>query len=239
VPKLAVFVLLIRIFYSSFSGYITKWRYYIVILAVLTIVVGSFGGLEQKRLKSLLAYSSISHMGYTLIAFSTGTFEGMQTLFCYLFLYMIVGLFIWSIFLVLQLKHKYIKKQNKDLADLNSLNKSNNILALFFSTVLLSIAGLPPMIGFLVKIGIFLVSIEASMYFVAIVSILCSVVSTFYYIRLIKIMYFESSITGKLYYPIKSNISILLVCLFYFLLFLFVNPTLVYLISHKIILLAW
>lgn len=238
-PKLAVFVLLIRIFYSSFSGYITKWRYYIVILAVLTIVVGSFGGLEQKRLKSLLAYSSISHMGYTLIAFSTGTFEGMQTLFCYLFLYMIVGLFIWSIFLVLQLKHKYIKKQNKDLADLNSLNKSNNILALFFSTILLSIAGLPPMIGFLVKIGIFLVSIEASMYFVAIVSILCSVVSTFYYIRLIKIMYFESSITGKLYYPIKSNISILLVCLFYFLLFLFVNPTLVYLISHKIILLAW
>lgn len=238
-PKLAVFVLLIRIFYSSFSGYITKWRYYIVILAVLTIVVGSFGGLEQKRLKSLLAYSSISHMGYTLIAFSTGTFEGMQTLFCYLFLYMIVGLFIWSIFLVLQLKHKYIKKQNKDLADLNSLNKSNNILALFFSTVLLSIAGLPPMIGFLVKIGIFLVSIEASMYFVAIVSILCSVVSTFYYIRLIKIMYFESSITGKLYYPIKSNISILLVCLFYFLLFLFVNPTLVYLISHKIILLTW
>lgn len=238
-PKLAVFVLLIRIFYSSFSGYITKWRYYIVTLAVLTIVVGSFGGLEQKRLKSLLAYSSISHMGYTLIAFSTGTFEGMQILFCYLFLYMIAGLFIWSIFLVLQLKHKYIKKQNKDLADLNSLNKSNNILALFFSTVLLSIAGLPPMIGFLVKIGIFLVSIEASMYFVAIVSILCSVVSTFYYIRLVKIMYFESSITGKLYYPIKSNISILLVCLFYFLLFLFVNPTLVYLISHKIILLTW
>ena len=239
VPKLAVFVLLIRIFYSSFSGYITKWRYYIVTLAVLTIVVGSFGGLEQKRLKSLLAYSSISHMGYTLIAFSTGTFEGMQTLFCYLFLYMIAGLFIWSIFLVLQLKHKYIKKQNKDLADLNSLNKSNNILALFFSTVLLSIAGLPPMIGFLVKIGIFLVSIEASMYFVAVVSILCSVVSTFYYIRLVKIMYFENSITGKLYYPIKSNISILLVCLFYFLLFLFVNPTLVYLISHKIILLTW
>jgi len=175
-------------------------------------------------------------MGYTLLAFSTGTFEGMQILFCYLFLYMIAGLCIWSIFVVLQLKYRYIKKQNKDLADLNSLNKSNNILALFFSTVLLSIAGLPPMVGFLVKIGIFLASIETSMYFVAIISILCSVISTFYYIRLIKIMYFESSITGKLYYPIKSNISILIVCLFYFLLFLFINPTLVYLTSHKIIL---
>ena len=199
--------------------------------------MGSFGGLEQKRLKSLLAYSSISHMGYTLIAFSTGTFEGMQMLFCYLFLYMIAGLCIWSIFLVLQLKYSYVKKQNKDLADLNLLNKSNSLLALFFSTVLFSVAGLPPMVGFLVKIGIFLVSVEATMYFVAIISILCSVISTFYYIRIIKIMYFESSITGKLYYPIKFNSSILIVILFYFLLFLFVNPTLIYLISHKIVLL--
>ena len=204
---------------------------------MLTVIVGSFGGLEQKKLKSLLAYSSISHMGYTLIAFSTGTFEGMQSMLCYLFLYMIAGLCIWSIFLLLQLKYKYSKKQNKDLTDLNLLSKSNNILALFFSTVLLSIAGLPPMVCFLVKIGIFLVSIEASMYFVAILSILCSVISTFYYIRIVKIMYFENSVAGKLYYPIQSNISILVVCLFYFLLFLFVNPTLIYLFSYKITLL--
>ena len=176
-------------------------------------------------------------MGYTLIAFSTGTFEGIQTVFCYLFLYMIAGLCTWSIFLVLQLKHRYCKKQNKDLADLNSLSKANNVLALFFSTVLLSIAGMPPMIGFLVKIGIFLAAIEASMYFVAIVSILFSVISTFYYIRIIKIMYFESSLTGRLYHPIQSNTSILLVCLFYFLFFLFLDPTLVYLISHKIVIL--
>lgn len=206
-------------------------------LAVLTVIVGSFGGLEQRKLKSLLAYSSISHMGYTLIAFSTGTFEGIQALFCYLFLYMIAGLCLWSIFLTLQLKHEYVKKQNKDLADLNSLNKSNNILALFFSAVLLSIAGLPPLVGFLVKIGIFLVSIESSMYFVAIISILCSVISTFYYIRIVKIMYFENAPSGKLYFPIQPNISILIVCLFYLLLFLFINPTLVYLISHKITLL--
>merc|ERR1712127_355849 len=115
IPKLAIFVLFIRIFYLSFFEYALKWRYYIVIIAVLTIIVGSFGGLEQKRLKSLLAYSSISHMGYSLIAFSTGTFEGMQILFCYLFLYMTAGLCIWSIFLALQLKYKHNKKQNKDL----------------------------------------------------------------------------------------------------------------------------
>jgi NADH-quinone oxidoreductase subunit N len=203
---------------------------------MLSIIVGAFAGLEQKKLKSLLAYSSISHMGYTLIAFSTGTFEGIQMLLCYLFLYMLAGLCVWSIFLLLRLKSKYTKKQNKDLADLNLLSKSNNILALFFSVVLLSIAGLPPMIGFLVKISIFLVSVEAFMYFVAIISILCSVVSTFYYIRIVKIMFFENYVAGKLYYPIKSHMSVVIVCIFYLLFFLFVNPTLVYLFSYKIVL---
>jgi NADH-quinone oxidoreductase subunit N len=203
---------------------------------MLSIIVGAFAGLEQKKLKSLLAYSSISHMGYTLIAFSTGTFEGIQMLLCYLFLYMLAGLCVWSIFLLLRLKSKYTKKQNKDLADLNLLSKSNNILALFFSVVLLSIAGLPPMIGFLVKISIFLVSVEAFMYFVAIISILCSVVSTFYYIRIVKIMFFENYVAGKLYYPIKSHMSVVIDCIFYLLFFLFVNPTLVYLFSYKIVL---
>lgn len=237
IPKLGIFILLIRIFYSSFFEYTIKWRYYIVVLAVLSIIVGSFAGLEQRKLKSLLAYSSISHMGYVLIAFSTGTFEGIQMLFCYLVLYMVAGLCIWSIFLILQLKYTYVKKQNKDLADLSLLHRSNNILALFFSVVLLSIAGLPPMIGFLVKIGIFLASIEASMYFVAIISILCSVISTFYYIRIVKLMYFENCMAGKLYYPIKTHVSIFIVGLFYFLLFLFINPTLIYLFSYKITLL--
>lgn len=237
VPKLAIFILMLRIFYSSFFEYIVTWQYYIVTLAVLTIIIGSFAGLEQKKLKSLLAYSSVGHMGYTLVAFSTGTFEGIQMLLCYLFLYMIAGLCLWSIFLSLRLKYKYIKKQNKDLADLILLSKSNNVLALFFSTVLLSIAGLPPMIGFLVKIGVFLVSIEAFMYFVAIISILCSVISTFYYIRIIKIMFFENFTAGKLYYPIKSHTSIIIVCVFYFLFFLFINPTLIYLFSYKIALL--
>ena len=92
IPKLAIFVLFVKIFYLSFFEYTNKWRYYLVILAIISIVVGSFGGLEQKKLKTLLAYSSTSHMGYTLLAFSAGTLEGMQVLFSYLFVYMIAGL---------------------------------------------------------------------------------------------------------------------------------------------------
>lgn len=94
------------------------------------------------------------------------------------------------------------------------------------------------MIGFLVKIGIFLASIEASMYFVALVSILCSVISTFYYIRIVKILFFEKVLVGKLYYPITTQRAAVVALLFYLLIFLFINPTLLYLFSHKISLIS-
>lgn len=238
IPKLGIFVLLIRIFYYSFYGFIDNWRYYVVIISILTVVVGSFVGLEQRKLKSLLAYSSISHMGYALISFTTGTFEGIQMLFCYLIIYMCSGLCIWSIFLLTRLKNNNVQKHNKDLTDFVLLSKSNKILAIFLATVLLSVAGFPPMIGFLVKIGIFLASIEASMYFVALVSILCSVISTFYYIRIVKILFFEKVLVGKLYYPITTQRAAVVALLFYLLIFLFINPTLLYLFSHKISLIS-
>jgi NADH-quinone oxidoreductase subunit N len=234
IPKLGIFVLLLRIFYYSFYSFIDNWRYYVVIISILSIIVGSFVGLEQRKLKSLLAYSSISHMGYSLIAFTTGTFEGIQMLLCYLIIYMCSGLCIWSIFLLTRLKISYVQKQNKDLTDFVLLSKSNKTLAIFLATVLLSVAGFPPMIGFLVKIGVFLASIESSMYFIALISILCSVISTFYYIRIVKILFFEKVLVGKLYYPIKTQRAVIVTLLFYLLLFLFINPTLLYLVSQKI-----
>ena len=233
VPKLAIFVLLLRIFYSSFYSFVDSWRYIIAISVVGSIIVGSFGGLEQRKLKSLLIYSSISHMGYSLIAFSSGTFENLQILFAYLIVYSFSSLCIWSIFILTRLKNNHLQKQNKDLTDIILLSKSNSMLAIFFAIVLFSIAGFPPMIGFLVKISVFLTAIESSMYFVALISILCSVIGTFYYIRLIKILYFEKALVGKLYYPIKTQSSVLISILFFLLLFLFVNPTLLYLFSYK------
>jgi|TARA_B110000261_G_scaffold157349_1_gene192280 NADH-quinone oxidoreductase subunit N len=233
VPKLAIFVLLLRIFYYSFFGLFESWRYFIVVSVVLSVIVGSFGGLEQRKLKSLLVYSSISHMGYALIAFSAGTFESIQMLFCYLIVYSFSGLCVWSIFLLTRIKNNYLQKQNKDLTDLVLLGKSNYMLAIFFTTVLFSVAGFPPMIGFLVKISVFLTAIESSMYFVALLSILCSVIGTFYYIRLIKILYFEKVLVGKLYYPINLQSSVLISILFFLFLFLFINPTILYLFSYK------
>jgi NADH:ubiquinone oxidoreductase subunit 2 (subunit N) len=237
VPKLSIFVLLLRICYYCFYGFIDYWRLTIVIIAILSVFVGSVAGVEQRKLKSLFAFSSISHMGYLLIAFSTGSIEGLQLLFSYLVIYMSSTLCIWSMFVLIRLKNKYIKKQNKDLTDFVLLHKSNRILALILTTALFSIAGLPPMIGFIVKISIFLTAIESSMYFIALFSILFSVISTFYYIRIVKVLYFEPTLVGKLYYPITNQKAIILGLLFYFFIFLFINPTLLYLFSYKIALL--
>lgn len=237
VPKLSIFILLLRICYYSFFTFIDSWRYLIVIIGVLSILVGSFVGLEQRKFKSLLAYSSIGHMGYLLICFSTGSIEGIQTLFSYLIVYMSSGLCVWSIFVITRLKNNYSKKQNKDLADLVLLNKSNKNLAIILTIALLSIAGLPPMIGFIVKFGVFFVTIKNSLYLVAFSSILFSVVATFYYIRIVKILYFEKLLVGKLYYPIKTQTVTLVVFLFYFFIFWFINPTILYLFSYKISLL--
>lgn len=239
VSKLGILVLLIRLFQHSFHGYIYNWRYYVVGLAVLSVIIGSVTALEQRKLKSLLAYSSISHIGYILISFSTGTLEGLQSLYAYIIVYMLAGLCIWSIFLVLRLKNFYVQKQNKDLTDYALLVKSNNIVAICFAIVLLSIAGFPPLIGFITKMGIFLSAIESSMYFVATVSILTSVISTFYYIRIIKIVYFEKILVGNLFYPLQFLESFVVICTFFSFIFLFINPTLLYLLSYKISLLGF
>ena len=234
VPKIGIFIFLIRLCYYCFYGFLDNWRYYLVSISIVSIVIGSFAGLEQRKLKSLLAYSSISHMGYSMVAFSCGTFEGLQMLLSYLIIYICSGLCIWSLFFVTRIKTVYLKKQNKDLTDFVLLKRSNKILSILFSIVLLSIAGFPPMVGFLVKVGVFLAALESSMYFVGLISILMSVIATFYYIRIIKIIFFEKVLTGRLYFPITVQKIILIIGLFYFLIFLFINPTLLYLISYKV-----
>ena len=233
VPKLGIFILMLRIFYYSFFSFFGSWSFILMSVISATVFIGSFGGIEQRKLKSLLVYSSISHMGYSLIAFGSGTFDNLQILFNYLIIYSFSGLCIWSIFIMTRVKSNHFKKQNKDLTDLVAFSKSNYTLATFFSVILFSVAGFPPMVGFLVKINVFLTAIESSMYFIALISILCSVVATFYYIRIIKIVYFEKTVSGKLYYPISTERVYILSALLWSMILLFINPTLLFLFSHK------
>lgn len=235
--KLSIFVLLIRLCYYSFLTLKSCWQFYSLSVGLFSIFVGSFGGLREKRLKTLLAYSSISHMGYALIAFSTSTFIGVQMLLLYVFIYMLSGLSIWYVVILLVLKKpKAEQKYSKELSDIVLLRKSNLMLAISLSFSIFSVAGIPPLVGFFAKLNVLLAVVGDFFYLVGFLSILCSVVSTFYYIRIVKVLYFENLLVGKLYYPIKTTKTVFLGVLVFLLIFFFLNPTILYLVNYKSVL---
>lgn len=235
VPKISLFVLLMRLCYVGFYEiFVTDFQVYFFALAVLSIFIGSLGGLEQRKIKTILAYSSISHTGYLLLSFSTGNIEGLQMMFYYLAIYMISGLTFWAVYLFLINKDDvYFNKNNKELGDLVLLKESNPMLAFILTMTLFSIAGIPPLVGFLIKLGVFSVVVKSSAYLISLVSILLTVISTFYYIRLIKVLYFENILVGKLYMPITTNKALLIAVLAFSLIILCLDPTLIYLLFYK------
>lgn len=234
ISKLSIFIFLLKICYISFYSIITDWQLHLLIVALLSIVVGSVAGLKQRKFKSLLAYSSISNMGLILVSFSSGNFEGIKAIFYYFIIYILSGLAIWSIVLILRLKKKNsFEKHNKDLGDFSLLKESNVVLSYAAVITLFTIAGIPPTVGFLAKVNIFLSLTTASLYFVALISIISTVISTFYYIRILKIIFFENILVGKLFHPINSKIIIVCNILFFLLIFLFISPGFTSLFSYK------
>ena len=240
VPKISLFVLLMRLCYVSFYEiFVNDFQLYFFVLAVLSIFVGALGGLEQRKLKTLLAYSSVSHTGYLFLSFSTGNVEGIQMMFYYLAIYMISGLSFWAVYLFLiQKREFYYNKNNKELGDLVLLKESNPMLAFILAMTLFSLAGIPPLVGFLIKVGVFSVAVKSSAYLVSVVSIILSVISTFYYIRLIKVLYFENTLVGKLYVPITTQKALLIAILALSLIVLCLDPMAIYLLFYKATLLS-
>jgi NADH:ubiquinone oxidoreductase subunit 2 (subunit N) len=235
ISKFSIFVFLLRLCYSSFYSFISYWQFYSILIATTSIFIGAVAGLKQRRLKSLLTYSSINNMGLVLLAFSAGSFEGVQIKFYYLIVYIISGLCIWSIILNLKLKKKmYSEKQNRDLGDLALLQESNNVVAQNLAITLFTLAGVPPMVGFLAKMGVFKALSGVSIYFFALINILFSVIATFYYIRTIKILFFENLLVGNLYATINTKKTFLINFLTFLLIFLFISPMFLYFYTYKI-----
>lgn len=237
VTKLSIFVLLIRISYLSFVYSTKGWQYYFVLVGVVSVFIGSFGGLRQRKIKTLLAYSSTTNMGYALMALGVNRAIGLQMLYFHIVLYVVSGLCVWAIVIFLRLKIKNKKtpqKYNKVLGDLSLLCKSNPALAFGLTLGVFSLSGVPPMAGFLAKMGIFMCLIEATYFIVAIPVIIFSIAATFYYVRLVKVIYFENILVGKLYCPINFFSTIILSFLTFLLLIFFLCPTLIYVWSYKI-----
>jgi NADH-quinone oxidoreductase subunit N len=208
VPKIAIIVLLIRLLYFSFYDFAEFWNQIIITSSFASMVIGAFGAVQQKKIKRLLAYSSIGHVGYMLVGMATGTLMGIKGLLLYIVIYMITSLGIWSTVLSLEFQNRYGRV--KYLTDLTALSKTNPLMAITISLIMFSMAGVPPLAGFFAKMYIFLAAIDSSLYLLAVVAVLTSCVGAYYYMRLIKIMYFEKASTWNAFNTIDREKSLIL-----------------------------
>jgi NADH-quinone oxidoreductase subunit N len=231
IPKIALFTVFLRLFQSIFVAFEDLFLFLLLFSAVCSVIFGSFVALRQKKLKRLLAYSSISHVGYLLLAFASNSLEGTQALFFYVIIYMITSLCAWCI--VLSLNTSENEKKSKTLADLAQVSSSNPLLGLSAVLTFFSLAGVPPLAGFFAKMEIFLGAVSSSLYLTSIIAILSSVISAFFYVRLIKTMYFEKIRKNIFVYPVTKACSITLGLGCFALLFFSINPTLLLLFTQK------
>jgi len=219
-PKIAALTVFIRFLYVPFLNLIDQWQMIIVFLSIASMLFGAIAAIGQKNLKRLVAYSSIGHMGYSLAGLATGTNQGIQSSITYISIYLFMNLGFFSCLFMLRRDEKYFE----NIEDLSGLSKNHPLLSFSFLIVLFSLAGIPPLAGFFAKFYIFTAVIEESMYFLAIVGLLSTVIAAFYYLRLIKIIYFDSK---KDKYEINHNIGLKLSLMLssIFILFYFIYPS--------------
>ena len=187
VPKIAAITVFIRILYLPFANVIDQWQIIMIFLSIASMVFGAVAAIGQKNLKRLVAYSSIGHMGYALAGISIGTNEGIQSSITYMVIYLIMNLGLFSCLFMLKRNNNYYE----NIDDLSGLSKNHPLLSLSLLIILFSLAGIPPMAGFFAKFYVFTAVIKQEMYYLAIIGLLAAVISAFYYLRLIKIIYFD------------------------------------------------
>ena len=187
IPKIAAISVFIRFMYVPFINVIAQWQTIIIFLSIASMILGAVAAIGQTNIKRLMAYSSIGHMGYALAGISTGTNEGIQSTLIYLTIYLIMNLGAFAC--IFMMKRESIFYEN--INDLSGLSKNHPMLAFSFLLILFSLAGIPPLAGFFAKFYIFMAVIEAKIYLLAIIGLLTTVVSAFYYLRIIKIIYFD------------------------------------------------
>ena len=189
-PKVAAMALLARIMMGPFIEFVAQWQQIVVVISIASMLLGAFAAIYQTNIKRLMAYSSIGHVGYALVGLAAGTEEGLRGLIVYMSIYVIMNLGAWGCILCMRQKQVMVE----GIEDLKGLSKSSPALALALAIFMFSMAGIPPLAGFFGKLYVFLAAIEAELYTLAVVGVLSSVVGAFYYLRIVKLMYFDEPI---------------------------------------------
>ena len=209
VPKVAGLAVLIKFMFIPFSNILSEWQTIIIFISIASMILGAVAAISQKNIKRLLAYSSIGHIGYALAGVATGNISGYQSAIVYISIYVIMNIGIFSCLYLLKKDGEY--KEN--ISDLSGVSKKHPLLAISFLIILFSLAGIPPLGGFFAKFYVFSAVLEQQMFTLAIIGLLTTVISAFYYLKIIKIIYFDDSvITFDAVKNKKAQASILISC---------------------------
>lgn len=186
-PKAAAMALFVRVLIGSLGPAAADWQQVVTFIAVASMLLGAFAAIGQRNIKRLMAYSSIGHMGFALVGLAAGNEAGVQGVALYMAIYVAMTLGAFAVILFMRRKGQMVE----EIGDLAGLSRSHPVVAFIFAMILFSLAGIPPLAGFFAKFYVFLAAIEAQLYVLAVIGVLSSVVGAYYYLRIIKIMYFD------------------------------------------------
>src|SRR5580700_2208353 len=186
-PKVAAIAIFMRVSISAFPGITSQWQQIIVFVSIASMALGSFAAIGQRNIKRLMAYSSIGHMGFALVGLAAGTSEGIQGVLVYMAIYVTMTLGTFACIIAMRRKGKAVE----DLTDLAGLARTKPFTAFFFAMLMFSMAGVPPLAGFFAKFYVFLAAIQAGLFTLAVLGVISSVVGAYYYLLIVKIMYFD------------------------------------------------
>jgi NADH-quinone oxidoreductase subunit N len=186
-PKVAAIAVFTRATLTAFPGILSQWQQIVVFVAIASMALGSFAAIGQKNIKRLMAYSSIGHMGFALVGLAAGTPEGAQGVLVYIAIYVSMTLGSFAVILTMKRNGQHVE----DISDLSGLSRTNPLLAFVFAMLLFSLAGIPPLAGFFAKWYVFVAAIKAGLFALAVVGVVTSVVGAYYYLSIIKVMYFD------------------------------------------------
>lgn len=215
-PKMAAMAMAIRVFMGAFPGIVPQWQQIVVFISILSMVLGAFAAIGQKNIKRLMAYSSIGNVGFALVGLSTGTVEGIQSVIVYMAIYlaMTVGTFAC----ILSMRRDGVNVETID--DLAGCGKNNPAMAFCLAMLMFSLAGIPPLAGFFAKFYVFAAAIKSGLVTLAVIGVLSSVVGAYYYLRIVKVMYFDEpkEAFDRMSVGVKSMLAVSFAVVFFFVL---------------------
>jgi len=187
VPKIAGIVIFIRFMYLPFQEILDQWKYILVFISIASMILGAVAAIGQNNIKRLIAYSSIGHIGYAIAGMTPGTENGFKSTLIYISIYAVMNIGAFACIFLMKRNGKYIE----DIQELSGASRNHPLMSLSLLIILFSLAGIPPMAGFFAKFYVFMAVVESGMFTLAAIGLVTTVVSAFYYIRIIKIMYFD------------------------------------------------